>query len=165
MSRTTGAATLEEAEALDHLPCHERREFIEIETPYTPSMIPLPTWMRRTLFATAVMNLLVAAAFVPAGATLRAVAGFPEAGHPFYLLTVGLFVLLFGLGYLWAAVTGRADRLFIAVAAAGKLSFVALLVGLWVAGTLPTRAPVLGMADLVFAMLFLRWLLSVRERS
>jgi hypothetical protein len=123
-------------------------------------MIPLPSWMRRALFTTAAMNILAAAAFLPSAAPVRAVAGFPEADHPFYLMTVSMFVLIFGLAYLWVAVAGHAERFFIAVAAAGKLSFFALLVGFWVVGALPTRAPVAGTADLLFAILFSIWLFS-----
>jgi hypothetical membrane protein len=114
--------------------------------------------MRRALFATAAMNTLGAALFAPSARALRAVAGFPEAEHPLYLATVSMFVLLFGVGYLWAAVAGRAERLFIAVAAAGKLSFFALLVSFWAAGSLPVRAPLVGTGDLVFGILFLIWL-------
>ena len=125
-------------------------------------MIPLPAWMRRALFATAVMNVLAAAAFVPPAASLRALAGFPEAGHPLYLLVVGMFILIFGLGYLWTAVVGRAERLFIALAAGGKMSFFGLLVGCWAAGTLPIRLPILGSADLFFGILFLVWLTGLR---
>jgi len=125
-------------------------------------MIPLPTWMRRALFATAGMNILAAAAFVPVARPLRAVLGFPEAGHPLYLLTVGMFILTFGLGYLWAAATGRAERLFITLAAFGKLSFFALLVACWAVGAVPMRLPLLGTGDLVFGMLFVAWLLGVR---
>lgn len=123
-------------------------------------MTLLPTWMRRTLFATAVMNISVAAGFVPAAASLRAAAGLPAEGHPLYLLTAGQFILLFGVGYLWTAVTGRAERLFITLAAIGKLSFFALVVWLWAAGGLPIRAPALAAADLVFAILFFTWLLG-----
>jgi len=118
--------------------------------------------MRRALFATAGMNILAAAAFIPAAESLRTVAGLPEGGHPFYLVTVGMFVLTFGLAYLWAAVKRRAERFFIAVAALGKLSFFGLLVGFWVAGDLPIRAPALGTGDLIFGLLFLAWLFSVR---
>ena len=128
-------------------------------------MIVLPTWMRGALFATAGMNLLAAAAFIPAASSLRAIAGLPEAGHPLYLVTVGMFVLTFGLAYLWAAVTGRAERLFIAVAAVGKLSVFGLLVWFWAIGNLPIRAPVVGTGDLIFGMLFLSWLFGVRAHS
>lgn len=121
-------------------------------------MTALPPWMRRTLFVTAVANGVAAAAFVPSARALRALAGFPEGEHPLYLTTAGMFVLLFGLAYLAAAVRGRADRVFIAIAAAGKLTFVALLVWFWGIGMLPARAPLLGSADLVFGILFLVWL-------
>src|SRR2546429_8648721 len=83
--------------------------------------------MRRALFATAGMNIVGAALFAPPARALRAVAGFPPGEHPLYLATVSMFVLLFGLGYLWAAAAGRADRLFITLAAGRKLSFLSPL--------------------------------------
>jgi hypothetical protein len=126
-------------------------------------MIALPTWMRGALFATTAMNLVGAAAFVPSARALRVLAGLPEGGHPLYLATVCMFVLLFGVAYLWTAVVGRTDRLFITVAAAGKLSFFTLLVWFWVFGALPLRAPLLGTGDLIFGILFVRWLSSAQS--
>jgi hypothetical protein len=123
-----------------------------------PAMNALPGWMRRALFATAAMNLGAATLFLPVAEPLRALAGFPAVAHPLYPLTAGLFVLLFGIGYLWTAATGRDERLFIGLSAVGKLAFVVLVVGLWSAGSLPMRAAVLGSADLVFAILFFTWL-------
>lgn len=122
----------------------------------------LPTWMRRALFATAVMNAGAAILFLPPAGALRELAGLPPAEHPIYLATVSMFVLLFGLGYLWAAGTGRADRLFLTIAAAGKLAFVTLVTGFWAAGGLPFRAPVLAAGDLLFAALFLTYLFGAR---
>jgi hypothetical protein len=121
--------------------------------------------MRSALLATAVMNVLAAVAFLPAGAPLRTAAGLPEGGHPFYLASVSMFVLTFGLGYLWAGMAGRAERLFIALAAIGKSSFVGLLVWFWLAGAVPARAVVLGSADLVFAMLFCLWLFGAHPQA
>jgi hypothetical protein len=125
-------------------------------------MTPLPRWMRRALFATAAMNGLAALGFLPASGSARALAGLPEDAPPVYLLIIGLFVLLFGLGYLWTALMGRADRLFIALAAIGKLSFVGLLVHGWRGGALPIRAPLTAAPDLVFGLLFIVWLVSAR---
>jgi hypothetical protein len=125
-------------------------------------MMPLPHWMRRALYTTAVMNVLASVTFMPSATALRALTGFPQTSEPLYPSTAGLFVLLFGIGYLSCAVTGRADRLFIALAAVGKLSFFALVVHLWLAGALPLRVPVLGSADLVFSILFFIWLSSTR---
>ncbi len=118
----------------------------------------LPVWMRRALYATAAMNVVGAIGFLPPAHALRALAGFPEAEHPLYLATVSMFVLLFGLAYLALAVSGRPDRFFIAVAAAGKVAFFALLTVLWLGGTLPLQAIAAGTGDLVFGALFLVWL-------
>jgi hypothetical protein len=118
----------------------------------------LPGWMRNALFATAAMNILAAVAFLPPAHRLRALAGFPEADHPLYLIVVSLFVLLFGLAYLGYAMRGHADRLFIALAAAGKLSFFALLVVFWGAGAVPVQAPLSATGDLIFSVLFFAWL-------
>jgi hypothetical protein len=118
----------------------------------------LPGWMRNALFATAAMNMLAAVVFLPPAHALRALAGFPEADDPLYLTMVALFVLLFGLAYLGYALRGHADRLFIALAAVGKLSFVALLVAFWSAGAVPVQAPLSAAGDLVFGVLFFAWL-------
>jgi len=122
----------------------------------------LPTWMRRALFATAGMNVVGAALFAPPARALRVVAGLPQGEHPLYLATVSMFVLLFGLGYLWAAAAGRADRLFVTLAAVGKLSFFALLAWFWAVGALSARAPLVGTGDLVFGILFVVWLYGTR---
>jgi len=125
-------------------------------------MEPLPSWMRRALYATAIMNVLAALGFLPGAGAVRALAGLPQDGQPLYLLTVALFVGLFGLGYLAAAVTGRPDRVFLGVAAAGKIGFFSLLLAFWLAGSVPLQAPVLGSADLFFGTLFVIWLLGSR---
>jgi len=125
-------------------------------------MEPLPSWMRRALYATAIMNVLAALGFLPGAGAVRALAGLPQDGQPLYLLTVALFVGLFGLGYLAAAVTGRPDRVFLGVAAAGKIGFFSLLLAFWLAGSVPLQAPVLGSADLAFGSLFVIWLLGSR---
>lgn len=125
--------------------------------------VALPPWMRAALFATAVMNLAAAMAFRPAAAILRTTAGLPADAPPIYLRTVALFVGLFGLGYLYTAVRGRDERLFIAISAVGKLGFVALVVAGWAEGSLPLRAPVVAAPDLVFSLLFFHWLRTSRD--
>jgi hypothetical protein len=118
----------------------------------------LPSWMRNALFATAVMNLIAGIAFLPPASGMRARLGLPAGGDPFYLCLVALFVALFGIGYLWVAVANRPERLFIAIAAIGKLGFFLLVVGFWLAGSLPVMALPGGAADLVFVVLFFQWL-------
>lgn len=122
-------------------------------------MIPLPTWMRRALFATAGMNIGASLLFLPRAGALRSLAGFPAEAPAFYLLTVGMFVMLFGAGYLSAAIQGRGDTLFLGVSAVGKIGFFALVLAACIAGELPPRAPLIAAADLGFGALFLVWLL------
>ena len=118
--------------------------------------------MRGALFATAAMNLGGALAFTPYGGAVRALAGLPDGAPPVYLATIGVFILTFGVAYLWTAVSGRADPLFIAVAASGKLAFFVVLTWYWARGQLPGRAPLAGSGDLLFGLLFLAWLVQVR---
>ena len=128
-------------------------------------MLKLPTWMRVVMFATAIMNILGAIAFAPSARPLREIGGLPDVAHPLYFATVGAFIGLFGLAYLWSGITGRADRQFVALAAAGKLTFFALLVRYWWAGLLTSKAALSGTGDLVVGSLFLVWLLSRSTRE
>jgi hypothetical protein len=123
----------------------------------------LPGWLRAALYATGAMNLAVGAAVGSGADALLVRTGLPSPGSPFYSATVGLFILLFGIGYLAAAVLGRDERLFLALSGAGKLSFVALVTGLWGVGRLPARVPALALADLLFGALFVGWCLTRRE--
>lgn len=121
-----------------------------------------PTWLRSAMFATAVMNLLASILFLPGSTALRALAGLPDGAPPVYLATIAMFVVLFGAGYLWVAVTGRADPLFVGLAGVGKISFVALLVVFWAGGSLPPSVPLTAVGDLLFGVLFLKWVLAPR---
>jgi len=116
--------------------------------------------MRNALFATAAMNLFAAIGFLPPASGLRALAGLPPGEHPVYLTTVALFVLTFALGYFWVAAANRPERLFITLAAIGKLGFFAIVAVCWLAGSLPALAALAASADLVFAVIFIAWLLG-----
>jgi hypothetical protein len=118
---------------------------------------PLDAFTRQALAATAVMNIAGSAAFTPLGAGLRAAVGMPDA-HPVWLLTVGSFILIFGFGYATLAFTGRPDRTFLAVGAAGKATFALLLAAMGLAGEIPLLVATAGLPDLVFAAIFTRWL-------
>jgi hypothetical protein len=123
----------------------------------------LPTWVRRAFLATALMNLLASTLFLPPAAALRELAGVPPGEHAVYLVTLAMFVLLFGLAYLYAGLTGRADPLFVALTAGGKLSFFVILLTFWAAGMVSARAPLAAVGDLGFGLLFLTYLLSRRR--
>jgi hypothetical protein len=106
------------------------------------------------------MNLTAGIVFFAHPQAVLDAVGFPAPTHPLYVMTVGIFVLLFALGYFCLAALNRADRFFIALSALGKLSFVALVISLWALGSLPARAPVMAGGDLVFGALFVVYLLG-----
>jgi hypothetical protein len=125
----------------------------------------LPTWLRRAFLATAAMNVLGGLLFLPPAAPLRALVGVPPGEHAIYLTTLAMFVFLFAAAYGYAGWTGRADELFVALSAAGKLSFVAILVGFWLAGEIAVMAPLSAAGDLVFGLMFLTWLVTGARRA
>ena len=95
-------------------------------------MTTVPTWMRRALLATAVMNLLAAAAFLPSASAIRALAELPENVHSVYLATISMFILvgfwLAGELSVRAPLLGAADLFF------------GVLFLIWLAGSRSTLA-------------------------
>jgi hypothetical protein len=118
----------------------------------------LPRWMIAALWFTTPLNLLGAFVFSPLSTLGLDLAGLPAEVHPLYRWTIAEFIGLFGVGYGWCAYTARAPRLFIAVAAAGKLAFFATLVSYWALGQLPFAAVTFGSADLWLGLAFAVWL-------
>ena len=118
--------------------------------------------MRSALLATAAMNALGALRLHATGVRRSATSPrLPSGAHPAILsLIIGVFVLLFGVGLLWTGLTGRADPLSYAIAAAGKLACSALLTAFWPAGGFRCEAPLAAVGDLVFRTLFVAWLAS-----
>jgi hypothetical protein len=107
------------------------------------------------------MNLGGVAVFAPPFPQLRNVVGIPEA-HPLYLWVLTAWLPLFGLAYFRMGWTGRADRTFMAVGAAGKATFAATLLALWASDELPMTAGLVGLPDLVLAVVFAMWLWRTR---
>ena len=119
--------------------------------------------MRVVLLATGALNMFGAALFVPALTGLRESNGFPGAAHPLYLWVIASWIFLFGVCYLWQGITGRDERLFLAIGAAGKAAFVAILFAYWQAGEVPLNTALSSLPDLAFAVLFSVWLWQSRS--
>ena len=134
-----------------------------IETDIKMNM-PIRTgkWMRRAFLATAAMNLLGALTFLPSLTIIRETFGLPNQAHPLYLWIISIWIFAFGLCYLWLGITGRRERLFVVIAATGKLSFVALLFGYALAGEIPLLTAFSGLGDLFFGIIFVVWLWKTR---
>jgi hypothetical protein len=119
--------------------------------------------MRRVMLAAAILNTLGALTFIPAFTGLRTRGHLPNDAHPVYLWMIALWIFFFGAAYLYLGLTGRVEKVFVAVGAAGKLSFFGLLLGFTLAGDLPLQAATSGVADLVFGTIFTVWLWRTRS--
>ena len=119
--------------------------------------IRLGRGMRLLLLVCGPMNLNGALIFAPPVTAFRPVLGLPEA-HPLYLWVLSIWTLIFGVAYFRMGLTGRADRTFLAVGAAGKATFALLLLALSATGDLPAEAAGVGSPDLVLAVVFAVWL-------
>jgi hypothetical protein len=118
--------------------------------------------MRRVMLAAAVLNTLGALTFIPSFTGLRAQGHLPNDAHPVYLWMIALWIFFFGVAYLYLGLTGKVEKVFVAVGAAGKLSFFGLLLGFALAGGLPIQAALSGIGDLIFGTIFTVWLWRTR---
>lgn len=125
----------------------------------------LPAWMRLVLFATAALNALGAFTFLPPGRPIRELGGLPVGQDPLYLTVIAVLILVIGLACLWAAVIGRADRQLVALVGSGKLAFIAVMAGFWLAGELPGRAVAGALPDLVVGAVMVGWVMGERSSS
>lgn len=96
--------------------------------------------------------------FLPALGALRAWFGLPAAPE-FFCWILFCWIEAFGVAWFALARTGRAEPVFLGVAAAGKLSFAGLLIGYALRGIFPPQAALASLGDLFFGLLFLGWLL------
>lgn len=118
--------------------------------------------MRQLLMACGAMNLGAAILFAPPSASLRSMVGLPEA-HPLFLWILTIWIPIFGAAYFWMGWTGKVDRVFMAVGAAGKASFSLILIALWLGGDLPPIAAAIGLPDLLLGTVFVGWLWQTRS--
>ncbi len=124
---------------------------------------PISTWFRYVLVATAIMNLGGSFIFAPPILNHYDMLGFPQNTHPLYLWIISIWILIFGVGYLWLAFTAKSEPLFIAVAAAAKLVFAVLFFAFYLVGDLPLITALPGSSDLLFAIAFIYWLRQERK--
>ncbi len=121
----------------------------------------LPQWFRYCLASALVFNLFGVVSFAPpiyyrAAASL----GFPTDISPFGFWVLAAWILWFGLGYGWLAIYPRREVVFIAVAAACKITLGICLIGFWATGYLPNLALMPAGGDFAYAIAFILWLLN-----
>ncbi len=116
-------------------------------------------FMRRSLQTTAVLNLGGALLFA-FPESLGEMAAMPAPAPRLYTIFLSFLVALFGISYAWLARQPRIDRAIVVLSAGGKIGFFGVAFGCWLAGEVAGRTVVAASADLVFAAIFLWWLLT-----
>jgi len=113
--------------------------------------------LRALLKAGGPINAIGALIFAPPFPWVRQLFGLPD-GHALYLWVLSIWIGVFGIAYWSMGVSGRADRTFLAVGAAGKASFALALLALAATGEIPPVAVLVGLPDLAMAVVFAAWL-------
>lgn len=122
----------------------------------------MANWFRLTLLATSILNLAGAVVFALPIYNPGGTSDLPQNVHPLYLSIVSSWILIFGIAYFWMAVTAKPERLFIAVAAAGKLTIGFFFFWFWIKGDLPLTILLAGIGDILFAIAFFYWLFQTK---
>jgi len=125
----------------------------------------MPLWMKIALIATGVLNMFGAVLFLPASESLRIANGFPPGSHPLYLSIISSWIFLFGVCYLLLGISGRNERLFLTIGAAGKASFVLLAFSFAALRDIPLTTALSTLPDLAFAAIFTFYLLTLKEQT
>lgn len=120
-------------------------------------------FIRRVLWTSALFNLGGAALFAFPSSPVGQLAGLPANVPGLYRALVTLFVLLFGGVYAWLARRERIDRPLVALGAIGKAGAFGVIGGFWLLGLTPGRGVLVASGDLVFASLFVGWLVGSRN--
>lgn len=121
----------------------------------------LDRWLTRCLYLSVVYNAMGAVGLA-LPQVFYPILGLPVPNHPAYQAVTVLTVALFGLGYFLQARAEKRDRTFLIIAALGKAGFFGIFLVSWIASLVPWSAPLVMVGDLLFALVFVRWLWEAR---
>jgi hypothetical protein len=120
---------------------------------------------RGVFLTAAIFNWIVGASLLVDNSALMASLGMEALRFdPLYSPLVGLFIILFG-AFSFAVFLDLDNRAIVFVNALGKLSAFAYFIYQWQMGNLPGGAAALGSGDLIYALLFIAFLLTRRPAS
>lgn len=116
----------------------------------------LQTLFNLALHVTVPINFSGAVIF--SSSTLRQLIGLPPLNQGFYGLLIGSWIGLFGVCYLYVALSKRYDKVFLMIGALGKLSFFVLAIVYFTFSNLGFLALLASGVDACLATIFLVWL-------
>jgi hypothetical protein len=115
--------------------------------------------MRRALWTSVPFNLGGALAFgFPE--SFGALVGMPAPAPPVYAASMAFLVALFAGTYAWMARQPRLDRPLVWFVTLGKGGFFLIVLALWMGGHASTLFLTTAAGDMVFAAIFMWWLLG-----
>jgi uncharacterized membrane protein len=120
---------------------------------------------RGVFLTAAIFNWIVGASLLADNSAMMASLGMEALRFdPLYSPLVGLFIILFG-AFSFAVFLDLDNRAIVFVNALGKLCAFAYFVYQWQIGNLPGGTVTLGSGDLIYALLFIAFLLTRRPAS
>lgn len=121
--------------------------------------------MRRTLWASVLLNGTGAALFAFPSSPIGTMLGLPDPTARLYNTLCALFVALFGGAYLWLARQPHINRPLVAFAAITKASVFAVFLIFWLRDVVTTLGLFVVFPHLVVALLFAWWLQHNRPKA
>jgi hypothetical protein len=120
--------------------------------------------MRRLLWVSAAFNAIAAVAFAFPASLAGQLAGLPAPVPPIYSALLTLFVLLFGGAYAWLAMQPVIHRPLVGFSAIGKTGVFLIVFAFCLSGTAPARGVLMASGDLLFAAIYIGWLIRTAQR-
>jgi hypothetical protein len=128
---------------------------------------PRMRYYRWLFLAAAAWNAFAAGAvlFLLTNAVFRMRMGISKPADPLSLQLLGLCLFLFGLGYYWVGRALSKNHGLVKLGVIGKIAVFILFFGHALAGTIPVTLAIPSVVDLLFAALFLEFLVHWRREA
>ena len=114
--------------------------------------------VRLTLVISCIFDLVVSPVIAFPQSTAGQILGLPSGVPLLYGALLGFVILLFGLIYGWLATRPSIDQPLLFVSAVGKVAFLLIISGVWLAGQGSGVLTALAATDVLTAILWFWWL-------
>ena len=119
--------------------------------------------IRRILWIAAAFNLGGAFLFAFPDSSLGRSVGLPVPVPGIYCAILAFLIAFFGVTYVWLARRASVDRPLVGFFALGKGGVFGVVLIFWILGAAPGKGVIAATGDLIFALLFARWLWTTRD--